>query len=168
MELHAVGLEAVEGAIFACRQSEVRVAAFVIAEVAEFVDGVDAESVVGGGGEVPGQGHDAAPAVLSPVARFADPAPEESAALVIDEGFWTRQQAAEVAETAVGLGVELLVLIPADVVLRPAIGLVGVHQQHVLVAKRKEVRAGAVLDLLGPPAVGLVERAYVLPVRQVG
>ena len=77
-------------------------------------------------------------------------------------------QAAEVAELAVDLGVELLVLVAADVVLGPAVGLVGVHEEHVLVAEREEVGAGAVFDLLGPLAVGLVEGAEVLPVAQVG
>ena len=83
---------------------------FVVAQVAKFLDGADAEGVVGGGAEVPGEGHDAAPAVVRPVAGFADPAPEEAAALVVDERFGARQQAAEVAEATVGFRVELLIL----------------------------------------------------------
>ena len=47
-------------------------------------------------------------------------------------------------------------------------GLVGVHEEHVLVAEGEEVGAGAVLDFVGPPAVGLVEGAEVVPVHQVG
>ena len=34
LDFHAVGLEAVEGALFALRQGDVGVAAFVVAEVA--------------------------------------------------------------------------------------------------------------------------------------
>ena len=91
-----------------------------------------------GEGEVPGEGHDAVPAVVDPVvAGFADPAPEESPATVVDQGFGSGEQAAEVAELAVDLGVELLVLVAPDVVLGLAVGPVGVHEQHVLVAKRE-------------------------------
>ena len=164
----AVGLESVEGAFFARRQGDVGVVLLVVAQVAEFLDGVNAEGVVGGGAEVPGEGHDAAPAVVRPVAGFADPAPEESAALVVDERFGAGQQAAEVAEATVAFGVELLILVAADVVLGPAVGLVGVHEEHVLVAEGEEVGAGAVFDFVGQAAVGLVEGAEVLPVHQVG
>ena len=87
---------------------------------------------------------------------------------VVDQRFGAGDEAAEVGELAVDLGVELLVLVAPDVVLGFAVGPVGVHEQHVLVAKREEVGAGAVFDLLGPLAVGLVEGAEVLPVPQVG
>ena len=70
-------------------------------------------------------------------------------------------------ELAVDLGVELLDLVAPDVVLGFAVGPVGVHEQHVLVAEREEVGAGAVFDLLGPLSIGLVEGADVLPVPQV-
>ena len=71
-----------EGALLALGQGDIGVAALVVAEGAELGDGVDAEGVVAGGGEVPGEGHDAVPAVLDPVvaAGLADPTPEESPA----------------------------------------------------------------------------------------
>ena len=107
--------------------------------------------------------------MLDPVAAgFADPAPEESPTLVVFQGFGSSEQAAELAELAVDLRVKLLVLVAADVVLGPAVGQVGVHEEHVLVAEWEEVGAGAVFDFLGPLAVGSVEGAEVLPVAQVG
>ena len=119
---------------------------------------------------MPGEGHDAVPAVLDPVvaARLPDPAPEESPAAVVDQRFGAGDEASQVGELAVDLGVELLDLVAPDVVLGFAVGPVGVHEQHVLFAKREEVGAGAVFDLLGPLAVGLVEGSEVLPVPQVG
>ena len=133
----------------------------------QLLDRRDPQAVVGAGEEVPGERYHPGPAGGLPISGIGDPAHEDASSAVVGQRLGAGQHGAEPTELTVAFRNEPLALVAADVVLAFPVGAVGVHQQHVPVAEGEEVAARAVLLFRGPAPLRAVERADVLPVREV-
>ena len=138
----------------------------VVAELFEFLGGIDPEGAVVAEGEDAGEGHGAAPAEVVLRAAIEDPGPHDAAALVVEEAFGGEAGAAGPVHAMVRLGNELLVL-PAAQVVAAAAG-VGDAEEHVLVAQGEEVGAGDVFEVVDARHVVGQERADVFPLVELG